>query len=219
MFKNEKCIKIMFIGYFIITVLLFYSFSKIKSVEKMTNTESIHNAVKLIYDLDMVPINRLSKLVKELEDGTASEIKGNIKITGNLKNFPSGSIIAWSKNNIPTGWVLCDGDNNTPDLRGKMILGSGTKNIGISGGSETHKLNEKELPSHNHKISYKYLNKVSTSSVTPNVSSCMSCGSRNGFGSVSSNKDTSNPQPKNVGGSQSHNNMPPFYVLKWIMKL
>lgn len=26
---------------------------------------------------------------------------------------------------IPAGWVLCDGNNNTPDLRGKVVIGAG----------------------------------------------------------------------------------------------
>jgi hypothetical protein len=26
---------------------------------------------------------------------------------------------------IPAGWVLCDGNNNTPDLRGCFIVGAG----------------------------------------------------------------------------------------------
>jgi len=26
---------------------------------------------------------------------------------------------------IPAGWLLCDGNNGTPDLRNKFVLGSG----------------------------------------------------------------------------------------------
>ncbi len=37
---------------------------------------------------------------------------------------PQGGIIIWSGNsgNIPTGWVLCNGSNGTPDLRGRFIV-------------------------------------------------------------------------------------------------
>lgn len=36
-------------------------------------------------------------------------------------------IMMWSGNagNIPTGWQLCDGNNSTPDLRGRFIMGVG----------------------------------------------------------------------------------------------
>ena len=38
-----------------------------------------------------------------------------------------GMIMMWSGNagNIPTGWQLCDGNNSTPDLRGRFIMGVG----------------------------------------------------------------------------------------------
>jgi hypothetical protein len=38
--------------------------------------------------------------------------------------------------NIPTGWSLCDGQNGTPDLRGRFIKGSDT--AGATGGAATH---------------------------------------------------------------------------------
>ena len=41
--------------------------------------------------------------------------------------FPSGGIIIWSgaANAIPSGWYLCDGNNGTPDLRNRFIIGAG----------------------------------------------------------------------------------------------
>ena len=45
-----------------------------------------------------------------------------------------GSICLWSGNvsNIPTGWVLCDGQNNTPDLRDKFIIGAKQDDSGVA---------------------------------------------------------------------------------------
>lgn len=41
---------------------------------------------------------------------------------------------------IPSGWALCDGSNNTPDLRLKFVVGAGgIKNVDDSGGSIQHK--------------------------------------------------------------------------------
>lgn len=40
--------------------------------------------------------------------------------------MPTGMIVMWAGlvNNIPAGWFLCDGQNNTPDLRNKFVYGA-----------------------------------------------------------------------------------------------
>ena len=53
----------------------------------------------------------------------------------------SGAIILWSGAivDIPSGFVLCNGANGTPDLRDKFIVGAGTSYaVGGTGGSLTH---------------------------------------------------------------------------------
>lgn len=55
--------------------------------------------------------------------------------------LPSGGIIMWSGTlaNIPSGWVLCDGSNGSPDLRNRFIVGAGNQySVGAVGGSTTH---------------------------------------------------------------------------------
>ena len=52
--------------------------------------------------------------------------------------IPSGGIIIWSGSAaaIPTGWVLCNGSNSTPDLRDRFVVGAGsTYAVGATGGS------------------------------------------------------------------------------------
>lgn len=52
-----------------------------------------------------------------------------------------GMIVIWSGAivDIPTGWILCDGNNGTPDLRNKFIVGAGdTYAVDAVGGSLTH---------------------------------------------------------------------------------
>ena len=47
-------------------------------------------------------------------------------ITGSSAGIPSGVIMLWSgaANAIPTGYVLCDGNNNTPNLIDRFVVGA-----------------------------------------------------------------------------------------------
>ena len=77
---------------------------------------------------------------------------------------PSGTIGWWSGSeaSIPSGWVICNGLNGTPDLRNKFLVGSGSHySKGTSGGANTittsgtvtiagHALTDNEIPHHTH---------------------------------------------------------------------
>jgi microcystin-dependent protein len=55
---------------------------------------------------------------------------------------------------IPSGWLLCDGTNSTPDLRDRFLVGAGsTYAVGATGGANTVALVTNELPSHTHSFS------------------------------------------------------------------
>lgn len=45
--------------------------------------------------------------------------------------FVKGMIIAWygEANRVPSGWVICNGENNTPDLRDRFIMGVGNYSL------------------------------------------------------------------------------------------
>jgi len=75
-------------------------------------------------------------------------------LTG-IEGVPSGVIAMWSGStaSIPTGWVICDGNNSTPDLRDRFIVGAGsTYAVAATGGSNTVTLSASEMPSHNHTV-------------------------------------------------------------------
>ena len=64
--------------------------------------------------------------------------------------IPSGFIGLWSgaSNAIPSGWYLCDGNNSTPDLRDKFIIGAGNSYaVDATGGSK-----DAVVISHSHTI-------------------------------------------------------------------
>lgn len=125
-----------------------------------------------------------------------------------LEGIPSGGIIAYSgeAETIPEGWAVCNGENGTPDLRGRFILGaSETHPMGETGGEEEVTLTVEQMPSHDH------------------IGSRMSTSGNKTTASTSSTALTyyyrSDERTDVSGNSQPHTNMPPYYALIYIMKL
>lgn len=130
--------------------------------------------------------------------------------------FPVGAIVLWSgaASNIPDGWRLCDGTYDTPNLRGRFVVGYGADDgdhntIGNNGGEKTHKLTVSEMPSHYHSITmwggdiaddWKKQNNLYLT--------------HDKWSDQHNNRDFSS-----VGGDQPHENRPPYYVLCYIMRV
>ena len=131
---------------------------------------------------------------------------------------PKGGIIIWSgsANDIPEGWALCNGQNGTPNLSGRFVLGYGTVtddatppntqtyNVNATGGEILHKLTVDEMPSHSHEISRTF------------------GGGGGGSGGGDINTSGSGRTPFSIlpaGGNQPHENMPPYYTLCYIMRV
>ena len=113
-------------------------------------------------------------------DFLVRETNGNVAKQVNAAPIPVGGIIMWSGTiaTIPSGWSLCNGTNNTPDLRNKFIVGahsdlSGTAKSNIEGASNfnqtggdishnhggntgNHTLNSSQIPSHYHNYKDSY---------------------------------------------------------------
>tara|TARA_B110001452_G_scaffold105824_1_gene87684 strand:- start:830 stop:1594 length:765 start_codon:yes stop_codon:yes gene_type:complete len=99
------------------------------------------------YDLDVVGSLR----VNTVDFGDAANA-----------HIPSGFIMIWKgfQSNIPTGWVICDGANGTPNLTDKFIRGASgdvasptiATGINTQGGSDNTTLTEPMLAPHSHTI-------------------------------------------------------------------
>lgn len=77
------------------------------------------------------------------------------QLTG-IVGIPSGVIALWSGStgSIPSGWVICDGTNSTPDLRDRFIVGAGNSYaVAATGGANTVTLDTNTIPGHTHSVS------------------------------------------------------------------
>ena len=68
-----------------------------------------------------------------------SFVGSGANLTG-VESFVSGMILLWSGStgSIPSGFVLCNGSNSTPDLRDRFVVGAGNSYaVGNTGGNNT----------------------------------------------------------------------------------
>jgi microcystin-dependent protein len=129
--------------------------------------------------------------------------------------IPAGLIAIWSGStgSIPTGWVLCNGTNGTPDLRNNFVVGAGsTYAVGATGGSanavvvsHTHTITD---PGHLH-------NTTSTGSgALLNAAASGVTGASTSTTATATTGITINSS----GVSGTNANLPPYYALAYIMK-
>ncbi|MEZ4362933.1 MAG: hypothetical protein R3B48_22265 [Kofleriaceae bacterium] len=148
------------------------------------------------------------------------DVAGDARVQGRIMDatglvMPQGAILMWRGSSIPQGWALCDGTNNTPDLRGRFVLGSGqgaglaNRSVHAKGGAERVQLTIAEMPSHNHHNgSFNRLLTVSGGWTHTEIDNSANEPNLHDSGVLQA-----------AGGNQPHENMPPFYVLAFIMKL
>jgi microcystin-dependent protein len=121
---------------------------------------------------------------------------------------------AGNPNKLPVGWFVCDGENETIDLRSRFVVGYDSRNnfndhrtVGNIGGLEKVILRKNEMPSHNHSWGF------STEGDDDN-----SGGSYDEFTKkpgVIPASSFENPIGYS-GGNQPHENRPPYYTLAFI---
>jgi len=169
---------------------------------------------------------------------------GNLQYNGTLSGgdgksivpVPVGGVIMWTKADAPangtwdpTGkssdgyWAICNGNNDTPNLCGRFVVGVGsvtdgegnaaTYDLGAKDGVNTHKLTTDEMPSHTHVFGQDVnLDKVD------GYAAGKSIGGK-GFKSSDSDVHFHPFDTKSTGGGKAHENRPPYYALYYIMRV
>lgn len=198
-------------------------------------------------------IANTSQANKYSSDVTTANVAGPV---------PRGGIIMWSGStgSIPAGWALCDGTNGTPDLKGRFIVGFGTRDsiirtaagstmlgddidfqINNKGGTDAVILSEEQLPAHNHSASMSNggahthdiyfggwdsggLISARTHLAVDDNSCCSNIGTDTGQPDHVAELGPDDGSHKHTvtigstGANKVHENLPPYYVLAFIMK-
>jgi hypothetical protein len=144
--------------------------------------------------------------------------------------IPAGVILMWSSSiaTIPSGWLLCDGTNGTPNLVDRFVVGAGfTYQPGTTGGSanavlvsHTHTASVTD-PQHFHVQTRNDASgaqqqtatgpSVGTGYATANGGSNPAIGTQLAATGISVTNSTE-------GVSGTNANLPPYYALVYIMK-
>ena len=152
---------------------------------------------------------------------------GNIvDSSGNASAFVTGMIILWygDTSNIPGGWVLCNGQNGTPDLRNRFVIGAGDNfSAGDTGGNNLLTLTEANLPSHRHFVVSNSLGgqNRTNSNVSANNQVRKGTGAGNLYESynlASTGSDAAAGRSSAVGSGTAFDNKPKYHALCYIMK-
>jgi len=140
--------------------------------------------------------------------------------------FVSGMIVLWSgaTNNIPTGFVICNGSNSTPDLRNRFVVGAGdTYAVDATGGSAAvtpagtnagTAISVAQLPSHTHDTS------IQQSQFGTGDENRVAQGGGANISAQTYDSDAtgSGDTHTHTFSGTSHTNLPPYYSLAYIMK-
>lgn len=163
----------------------------------------------------------------------AAQEGGDITVNNNLFiiDFNSivmrGMIMMWTGSSAPEGWALCNGQNGTPDLRGRFVVGfdggqDTARNygaIGNKGGAAEVAITGRQMPKHRH-----FAQRVNgDDGANKNY---YFCSNMQNAGDRSLTSADGMTVPSGAGGQtgisgngEAHENRPPYYVLAYIMKL
>ena len=144
---------------------------------------------------------------------TAGSFYGDGSNLTGIEAFVKGMIILWygDTSTIPNGFALCDGTNDTPDLRDKFVVGASDS----TGDSTYPGLSPNCTPGGSADavvVEHKHVTTFDGHKFFPgDGSTSISYGGPGGYPATVFNMD-------NEGVSGTNKNLPPYYALCYIMK-
>ncbi len=172
------------------------------------------------------------------------EAKGAVEVTGDVEvggraSLPQGlrapvfagyaaalpgMILPWCPPSpdtpVPEGWALCDGTNGTPNLNGRFPVGAGgAYAVGATGGEDAVTLGAAHLPPHSHTFSYVSGAKMYNYKWADVNSHNAGHDSDNIWTNAYDTPDVMvSKTTSSAGGGAAHENRPPFFALRFIMR-
>jgi len=147
--------------------------------------------------------------------------------------FSTGMIMMWSGTiaTIPTGWVLCNGSNGTPDLRNRFVIGAHSDSAGVAystvTGSNTQTGGSKDAIVVSHTHTATITDPGHTHQSGPVLETAVGTLGGNtgpwrvdsaGLGTSTSSVTGISISNSTEGSSGTNQNLPPYYALAYIMK-
>lgn len=162
---------------------------------------------------------------------------------GASETLPVGTIIPYASSTLPEGYMICDGralsrteysklfqaigtffgagDGSTtfniPNLKGKVPVGLNGNDtdfdtLGETGGEKEHTLTINEMPKHNHTF-------LDNNSNTYQTIATMVAGGNYDASQLGGSRKYENIYVNYNGNSEAHNNLQPYIVLNYIIKV
>ena len=144
----------------------------------------------------------------------------------NVSNLPMNSIIIWygKRDAVPKGWAICNGQNDTPDLRGRFVVGvlpdgpQSPFNQKETGGNISIKLTTNQMPAHSHGTS-QFMRGRGGSDWASKIYYFTNNSTTNEPAVKKENNTASKLNTDKTGSNDPINILPPYMALFYIMKI